>query len=109
MVEKMEKATKTVTIALVGKYVKSGKSNHKDVYVSVLEALKQAGVANDVKIEIEPIDSNDFDPKSLKKYDGIVAPQGWGSRGVEGIIEAIKVARENNIPIWGCALECKWR
>ncbi|MCW1949463.1 MAG: CTP synthase [Candidatus Shapirobacteria bacterium] len=101
MIEKMEKAKKTVTIALVGKYVKSGKNNHKDVYVSVLEALKQAAIASDVKMEIEPIDSSDFNPNDLKKYDGIVAPQGWGSRGVEGIIKAIKVARENKIPYLG--------
>ncbi len=101
MIERMEKAKKTVTVALVGKYVKCGKNNHKDVYVSVLEALKQAAIANDVKIEIEPIDSSEFNLNDLKKYDGIVAPQGWGSRGVEGIIEAIKVARENKIPYLG--------
>jgi CTP synthase len=101
MVNKMEKAKKEVTIALVGKYVKSGQSNHRDVYVSVLEAIKQASIENDVKINIEAIDSSDFNPVDLKKYDGIVAPQGWGSRGVEGIIEAIRVARENNIPYLG--------
>ncbi len=101
MVDKMEKAKKEVTIGLVGKYVKSGKGNHKDVYVSVLEALKHAAIANDVKINIEPIDSTDFKAEDLKKYQGIVAPQGWGSRGAEGIIEAIKIARENNIPYLG--------
>jgi len=101
MVNKMEKITKTIKIALVGKYVKSGKGNHKDVYVSVLEALKQSAIASGVKIEIEPIDSNDFDIKSLKKYQGIVVPQGWGSRGVEGIIKSIKFARENKIPYLG--------
>ncbi|MFA5750295.1 MAG: CTP synthase [Candidatus Shapirobacteria bacterium] len=101
MVKKMEKAKEVVKIALVGKYVKSGKDNHKDVYVSVLEALKQAGIANDVNVEIEPVDSNDFKAENLKKYQGIVAPQGWGSRGTEGIIKAIKVARESNIPFLG--------
>jgi len=101
LLTKMEKATKTVTVALVGKYVKSGKGNHKDVYVSVIDALKQAAIANGVKIEIEPIDSSNFNPNDLKKYDGIIAPQGWGSRGVEGIIEAIKIARENKIPYLG--------
>jgi CTP synthase len=101
MVKKMDRAKKTVDIALVGKYVKSGKGNHKDVYVSVLEALKQAGIANDIKVNIEPIDSNDFKVEDLKKYQGIVAPQGWGSRGVEGIIKAIKFARENKIPYLG--------
>ncbi len=101
MVKKMEKATKTVTVALVGKYVKSGKSNHKDVYVSVIEALKQSAIANGVKLEIAPIDSTDFNPNDLKKYDGMIAPQGWGSRGTEGIIKAIQVARENKIPYLG--------
>ena len=101
MVEKMEKAKKTVKVALVGKYVKSGKGNHKDVYVSVLDALKHAAINRDVKIEIEAIDSNNIDVKYLKGYDGIIVPQGWGSRGVEGIIEAIKFARENKIPYLG--------
>ena len=101
MVKKMEKVDKNVTVALVGKYIKSGNNNHKDVYVSVIEALKQAAIANGVKLEIEPIDSTDFNLADLNKYDGIVAPQGWGSRGVEGIITAIKVARENNIPYLG--------
>lgn len=101
MVKRMDRAKEVVNIALVGKYVKSGKGNHKDVYVSVLEALKQAAIVNDVKINIEAIDSNDFKVEDLKKYQGIVAPQGWGSRGVEGIITAIRVARENKIPYLG--------
>ena len=101
MVEKMEKAKKTVRVALVGKYVKSGKGNHKDVYVSVLDALKHSAINCDVKIEIDAIDSNNIDVKSLKNYNGIIVPQGWGSRGVEGIIDAVKFARENNIPFLG--------
>ena len=101
MVEKMEKAEKTVKVALVGKYVKSGKGNHKDVYVSVLDALKHAAISNNVKIDIEAIDSNNIDVKNLKGYSGIIVPQGWGSRGVEGIIKAIKFARENKIPYLG--------
>jgi len=101
MVKKMDRTKSKVNIALVGKYVKCGKGNHKDVYVSVLEALKHAGIANDVKVNIEAIDSNDFKTEDLKKYQGIVAPQGWGSRGVEGIIKAIKIARENKIPYLG--------
>lgn len=101
MVEKMDNAKKIIKIALVGKYVKAGKGNHKDVYVSVLEALKQSAIANNVKLEIEAIDSNDYEVNCLKDYKGIVVPQGWGSRGVEGIIEAIKFARENKIPYLG--------
>ena len=90
-----------VRIALVGKYVKHGAGNHKDVYVSVLEALRHAAIANKVNIEVEAIDSNDFKVGDLKKYQGIVAPQGWGSRGIEGIIEAVKYAREKKIPYLG--------
>lgn len=101
MVDKMKNAKKTVKIALVGKYVKSGKGNHKDVYVSVLEALKHASIDSGVKIEIEAIDSNDYEVKDLKNYQGIVVPQGWGSRGVEGIIKAVEFARENKIPYLG--------
>ena len=101
LLRRMDKAEDTVKIALVGKYVKSGKGNHKDVYVSVLEAIKQAGIASNVKIEIIPIDSSDFNVEDLKNYQGIVAPQGWGSRGVEGIIKAVEFARENNIPYLG--------
>jgi CTP synthase len=85
----------------VGKYVRHGAGNHKDVYVSVLEALRHAAIANKVNIEVEAIDSNDFKVADLKKYQGIVAPQGWGSRGVEGIIEAIKFAREGKVPYLG--------
>ncbi len=101
MVKKMKKAKKEITIALVGKYIKSGKGNHKDVYISVLEALKHGTIANDVKIKIKPIDSTDFKLEELSGCSGMVAPQGWGSRGTEGIIKAIKFAREKQIPFLG--------
>ena len=90
-----------VRIALVGKYVNHGKGKHADVYVSVLEALKHGAIANGVNIKIDSIESTEIDEKNLKKYDGIVVPQGWGSRGTEGIIEAIKIARKNKIPYLG--------
>ncbi len=101
MVKKMDKAKKVIRIALVGKYVKSGKGNHKDVYVSVIEALKHGAITNGVRLKIEAIDSNNYKIGDLKNCDGIIAPQGWGSRGVEGIIKAIKFARENKIPFLG--------
>ena len=101
MVKKMKKAKKEITIALVGKYIKSGKNNHKDVYISVLEALKHGAIANDVKIKIKPIDSTDFKLEELNDCNGMVAPQGWGSRGAEGIIKAIKFAREKQVPFLG--------
>ena len=88
-------------IALVGKYVNFGQGKHADVYVSVLEALKHGAIANGIEIKIEAIDSSELKVDELKKYDGIVIPQGWGSRGTEGIIEAVRVARENKIPYLG--------
>lgn len=96
-----KRSGKAIKIALVGKYVRHGAGNHKDVYVSVLEALRHAAIANGVNIEVEAIDSNNYQLEELEKYQGIVAPQGWGSRGVEGIIRAVKYAREKKIPYLG--------
>ena len=99
----MTASKRVIKIALVGKYVQHGASNHNDVYVSVLEALKHAAGSALVKIEIEAIDSNNLDIEKLRKakYDGMVVPQGWGSRGVEGIITAVEFARVNKIPYLG--------
>ena len=103
MVKTMEGSKKKVKIALVGKYVKHGANNHKDVYVSVLEALKHAAIANEVILEVEAIDSSEISVEKMNQgnYSGIVVPQGWGSRGVEGIIKAIKWARESKTPYLG--------
>jgi CTP synthase len=92
---------KELKIALVGKYVTHGVCKHGDVYVSVLEALKHGAVSNSVNFVIDSIDSSCIDENELKEYDGIVVPQGWGARGVEGIIEAVRIARENKIPYLG--------
>jgi CTP synthase len=97
----INKSEKTINIALVGKYVNFGQGKHADVYVSVMEALKHGGIANNVEIKIDSIDSSEINIEELKQYDGIVVPQGWGSRGTEGIIDAIKIARENKIPYLG--------
>ncbi len=95
-----------VKIALVGKYVEHGSTKHNDVYISVVEALKHAASQNNVRIQIDALDSAYFeqDPKrlvELKDYAGVVVPQGWGSRGVEGKIATIKYIRENKIPYLG--------
>lgn len=95
------KNNKMVNIALVGKYVNHGQGKHADVYVSVMEALKHGGIANNVEVKIDSIDSSEINVEELKKYDGIVVPQGWGSRGTEGIIEAVRIARVNKIPYLG--------
>ncbi|MCL5935779.1 MAG: CTP synthase [Firmicutes bacterium] len=94
---------KEVNIALVGKYVKHGGNAHRDVYVSVLEAIKHASGNLKVKTNVMAFDSTNFDPRELEKLeiDGMVVPQGWGSRGVEGKIAAIKYAREKGIPYLG--------
>jgi CTP synthase len=90
-----------VKIALVGKY-----AGLADSYVSMNEALRHGGAACKTKVVIEYIEAEEFEknPKSvenLRGFDGIFVPYGFGSRGTEGKIMAIKFARENNIPFLG--------
>ena len=103
MVDRMKNLKKEVTIALVGKYVEL-----HDAYISVVEALNHGGLANDANVKIEWINAVDVTAenakKIFKKVDGILVPGGFGDRGVEGKIEAIKYARENNIPFLGICL-----
>jgi len=108
MVKKMQKAKKTLNIGIVGKYQKTGDYTLSDSYVCVVEALKHAGVANNTKLDINWINSSDLESltkkqvkNKLKGFNGIIVPQGWGSRGVEGKIKAIQYARENKIPYLG--------
>ncbi|MBQ3446546.1 MAG: CTP synthase [Synergistaceae bacterium] len=92
-----------VNIALVGKYVQ-----HKDAYLSVVEALHHAGIAHSVRVNIVSVESEDLesgDPAEILKFaDGVLIPGGFGSRGVEGMILAAKYARENNVPLFGICL-----
>ncbi len=92
-----------VKIALVGKYVQ-----HKDAYLSVVEALHHGGIANNVRVNIVSVEAEDLessDPaETLKFADGILIPGGFGERGVEGMIAAAKYARENNVPLFGICL-----
>lgn len=96
--------TKTVKIGLVGKYM-----GMKDTYFSVTEALKTAAIYHNVNLEIEWVDAEEMangqrqtaDGLQMAKYDGIVVPGGFGGRGVEGKIQAIKYAREHKIPFLG--------
>ncbi len=95
----------TVTIVVVGKYI-----SLQDAYKSVFEALLHAAVANSAKLQLVKIDSEDLeaDPARLTamrdSIDGILVPGGFGVRGVEGKIMAIRFARENNIPFFGICL-----
>ena len=117
LVRKATQPKKRCRIALVGKYI-----SIRDAYKSVHEALQHAGMANDCKVEVVPIEAEDVltqrredtkakpkhlcasAPLCLKNIDGILVPGGFGSRGVEGKIAAIKYAREKKIPFLGICL-----
>ncbi len=103
MVNKIKNLKNEVEIALVGKYVEL-----HDAYISVVEALSHGGYANDSKVNIrwvnaETVEQGDAE-EFFKGVDGILVPGGFGDRGIEGKISAIKYARENNIPFLGICL-----
>jgi len=103
VVEKVLSPKDKVKIAFVGKYI-----TLQDAYKSVYEALVHAGIANDCKVEIKKVDSEDIEKKGadkfLKDVSGVLVPGGFGYRGIEGKIKAIKFARENKIPFLGLCL-----
>ena len=103
MVERMTEPKESVPIALVGKYVE-----FPDSYISVKEALKHAGLYHGRDMEIQWIHSEDIErdgPDSLlKTVCGIVVPGGFGPRGVQGMVETARYARENKIPYLGLCL-----
>ena len=106
MVRRIKSSKKEINIGVVGKYFGTGDFTLADSYISVIEAIKHASWFHKRKPVLTWIDSEEFekDPKKvseLKKYDGIIVPGGFGSRGIEGIIEAIRYVRENNIPYLG--------
>ena len=95
-----------VNIGMIGKYFETGDYILSDSYLSVIEAIKYSAFTQNKKAKISWLNASDFekDPsklKELKKYDGIIVPGGFGSRGIEGIISAIKFTRENKIPYFG--------
>ncbi|ALX49868.1 CTP synthase [Lentibacillus amyloliquefaciens] len=93
----------TTVIGLVGKYVEL-----PDAYLSVVEALKHAGFSYDADVQVKWINSEKQDKASIKKeleeVDGILVPGGFGDRGIDGKIEAIRYARENKKPFFGICL-----
>lgn len=104
-ISRIEHSGKVVNIAVVGKYFETGDYKLSDVYVSVIEALKHGGWANNVKVNLEWISSSVIEKQGAKKilagYDGICVPGGFGSRGVEGIIQAVEFARKQKVPYLG--------
>ena len=109
MVDRIINPLNEVSIAIIGKYVIL-----RDAYMSIIEALVHAGAKNDTKVNIKWIGSEELDTKNyneiLDNYrenevlDGILVPGGFGERGVNGKINAIKYARENKIPFLGICL-----
>lgn len=103
MVSRIKHLDKSIKIALVGKYVAL-----QDAYLSVAEALYHAGFANNVDVEIKWIQAENVNRENvadlLGDADGILVPGGFGDRGIEGKIEAIRFARENKIPFLGICL-----
>jgi CTP synthase len=90
------KMTKTVHLGLAGKYV-----DLPDSYISIQEALRHASYATGIKVDIAMLDTEAITTYALDRFDGIIVPGGFGSRGVEGKIEAIRYARENKVPFLG--------
>lgn len=103
MLDMQRSADKTVTIGLVGKYVEL-----QDAYLSVAEALRHGGIVNYANVNIEWINSEfitrENAAEKLAGLDGIIVPGGFGDRGIEGMIESIRYARENKIPMFGICL-----
>jgi len=103
VVEKALHPKHAVTIALVGKYI-----GLQDAYKSIYESLAHAGIANDVRVEVRKVDSEDIEKHSAEEIfsgvSGILVPGGFGYRGIEGKIKAIRYARENKIPFLGLCL-----
>ena len=104
MVNKYKAAKRPVKIGVVGKYFATGDFCLSDSYISVIEAVKHACTVNDCSpvfcwVNTADIEKNGTD--SLKQFDGIIVPQGWGSRGAEGKIATIEYCRKNKVPYFG--------
>ncbi len=103
MVERARGAQKHVKIAMVGKYM----ALH-DAYLSVVEALHHGGIENDVVVDVDWVDSQQVSDENAARIlggcDGILVPGGFGQRGVEGMISAVRYAREQSIPYFGICL-----
>ena len=102
-VSKLKNPVDEITIALVGKYVEL-----HDSYLSIFESLKIAGAVNELMINIEWIHSEDITRENVDRMlghvDGILVAPGFGQRGVEGKVQAVRYARENNVPFYGICL-----
>jgi len=100
IVERLKRPRTRCRIALVGKYIEN-----RDSYISIAEAFQHAGAANDAAVEIDWVDSSELEQvdaaERLALVDGILVAHGFGARGVEGKLRAIRYARENGVPFYG--------
>ncbi|MEE9291071.1 MAG: CTP synthase [Alphaproteobacteria bacterium] len=100
ILERIHKPEGEVRIAVVGKYTK-----HRDAYKSLSEALTHGGIANNVKVNLDWIESEIFEQdgtlERLEELNGILVPGGFGERGAKGKIEAVRFAREHRVPYFG--------
>ncbi|GBD33348.1 MAG: CTP synthase [Gemmatimonadales bacterium] len=104
MVQKILEPADEVEIAVVGKY-----TDLTDSYTSIREALTHGGIANDARVNLRWISSDEFADQEaarrlLRDVDGLLVPGGFGVRGVEGMVEAVRWARENRLPFFGICL-----
>ncbi len=103
MVTKIKEAPERCSIAVVGKY-----THLRDAYKSIIEAITHGGVANDATVRIRWVDSEEIEEKGagelLSEVDGVLVPGGFGDRGIEGKVAAVRWARENGVPFFGICL-----
>lgn len=103
LIHRLRNPRHEISIAVVGKY-----AEHKDAYKSIYESIDHAGIANEAQIRIGRIQAADIEREGAERllsgYHGILIPGGFGERGIEGKVEAIKFARERRIPFFGICL-----
>jgi CTP synthase len=105
MVKEIKAAKKSVKIGIVGKYFATGDFILADSYISVIEAIKHACRVNKCRPVLKWLGTEELESgsaaKALKGLDGVIVPQGWGKRGAEGKIAAIRYCREKGVPYFG--------
>ena len=106
LLENMKSVREKIKIGIVGKYFGTGDFVLSDAYISVIEAIKHASFKVGVKVELDWINSEVFEKEpekinTLSEYDGVLVTGGFGSRGIEGKLNAIQFCRENKIPYFG--------
>src|SRR5690606_39004029 len=103
MLERLDNPDHSVAIGIVGKYV-----DYEDSYKSLKEALLHGGLAHRLKVDVRWVEAQGVNAaeahQQLSALDGILVPGGFGNRGIDGMLEAIRYARENQIPYFGICL-----